>query len=336
MNKKHKLATALAVVVLVVWASQVWATGGGDNYMYMDPGREATLTDNAQAPSSLVIATGAAGERTTLTLGRWNQATPPWTEPGAPYQDTFVFSNVSVTGPAGSTSQLILGPGNPNPGGVVGNGNIPPGNNNSVLLEVYTNGTTAGATPTHPQMEAIWSQIQAGFYLASGIPNLAPGNGITTTAPGASRTGSQRLAMLVKTDLRGAKYLGVIKDITGDVNGDFNVNINDVIQTSAYLDQPASALGWGKFTWQEGDINGDGIVNINDVISLAQNLDLGPYNPGGGSGFATVTASSDVAAATTCPEPATIVLLLTGGVTLFLVLDHRQRIGGPRFGSPRN
>jgi hypothetical protein len=320
MSNNHKIGAAVALLALVACAGQAWAQSGGDNTMYTDPGRQATAALIAQAPLTLVIATGASGQNTTVTIGKWNQATPAWTEPGAAYQDTFVFPSVSVTGPSGSTSKLILPAGNPNPGGVVGNGNIPPGNNNSTLLAIYTNGTTAGATPTHPQMEAVWSQIQAGFFGTAGIPNIAPNNGITTTAPGALKTGQQRLAMLIRTDVKTAKFVGVVKDLTGDVNGDFTVNINDIIKMAAALDQTPASFGYGKFTWWEGDMNGDGVVNINDIIAAAANLDQGPYNPGGGDGFAAAPAFSGG----TVPEPSTLALFLVGAA--FCLLTGLRRL----------
>jgi hypothetical protein len=262
---------------------QTGGSSGGVLNMSSDPGRQATPSAVAQAPLNVVVRTASAGESSVLNLNSWN---PAWTEPGAKYVDTYVIRSATVTAVGGSTGLIVLGQGNPNPTGTVGNGDIPPGANNSVLLQVYTAGTAPGNTPTHAQMESLWSQIQTGFY------NVGGSNGITTNAPGASPSGTQRLAMLVRTDAKGAKYLGVVKDLAGDVNGDFNVNINDIVKMAQQLDRPASDFGWGKHTWWEGDLNGDGLVNINDIITAAQNLDKGPYNPAGGSGFAAAPAGA--------------------------------------------
>ena len=79
----------------------------------------------------------------------------------------------------------------------------------------------------------------------------------------------------------------------GDANRDQTVNIGD-------LTLLAGNFGTSGKTWQQGDFNGDGLVNIGDLTILAGNF---------GS---SVTSSS----ATTVPEPASLVLLLSGLVLL--------------------
>ena len=79
--------------------------------------------------------------------------------------------------------------------------------------------------------------------------------------------------------------------IPGDVNGDGNVNVDDI---NVIL---ANYLGAGG--WYDGDLSGDGNINVDDInIVLANYLNSGDPCPQAG----------------TVPEPATMSLLALGGL----------------------
>ena len=77
------------------------------------------------------------------------------------------------------------------------------------------------------------------------------------------------------------------------------------------IDLTTIAVYWQQATdlWEHGNFNGDGIVNDLDLTALAVNWQQGC---GGGGGFAEAWG----AAQANVPEPATLLLLTAGGLTI--------------------
>ncbi|MDP6544355.1 MAG: PEP-CTERM sorting domain-containing protein [Phycisphaerae bacterium] len=94
----------------------------------------------------------------------------------------------------------------------------------------------------------------------------------------------------------------LIRDILHSEYGDFNLNGSvDVGDYTAWADNVGSA----NAGWRDGDANGDGVVDSSDYTTWADMM-----------GFV-----SDVSQPAATPEPATIVLLCTGGA---IVLSRRK------------
>jgi len=107
----------------------------------------------------------------------------------------------------------------------------------------------------------------------------------------------------------------VLRAGTGDVDGDAQVDFNDVwaLLTGGRYNQGAPAV------WTEGDVNDTNDVDFNDVWALLTSglYNQGPYDaPAGcakGGSFAVV------------PEPGSIAMLLGGGLALLLAVWRRRR-----------
>jgi hypothetical protein len=203
--------------------------------------------------------------------------------------------NITVDEAAAGVAQVVLGAGDPFGIGAGG----------TVLVQVYSGGTTSGSAPSRADTEALWVDIAVGYY--------AGGNGITTNE--VTDPSVNGLAMLLLTDDNGASYNGLIENILGDVNADFFVDGSDISVILAHQDTTPGTLGgegsYTLYTWQEGDINGDGAVDGADLATALANQDQG-YNPGTGSGVAAVQT----------PEPASFALLGLGGM---LLLGRRRK-----------
>ena len=98
--------------------------------------------------------------------------------------------------------------------------------------------------------------------------------------------------------------------LPGDVNGDGNVDIND-------LTIVLSEFGQTGMTWSQGDFNGDGKVDINDLTIVLANFG------------ATYAAAPGVKAV---PEPSSLALLLLLAAPAVLRLLPGQRLAGERAG----
>ena len=73
-----------------------------------------------------------------------------------------------------------------------------------------------------------------------------------------------------------AEYLGfnqngeyVDVDILGDVNGDFSINVLDIVEIVQYI---LSGGTIPDFPFEKADMNGDGAVNVMDIILLVNEI----------------------------------------------------------------
>lgn len=80
--------------------------------------------------------------------------------------------------------------------------------------------------------------------------------------------------------------------LPGDVNGDGEVNISDVIRLiNAVLNEDFTGIDMDN-----ADVNGDGVVNISDVVALISNLTNGAYEvlPGDANGDGVINISDAI------------------------------------------
>ena len=73
-----------------------------------------------------------------------------------------------------------------------------------------------------------------------------------------------------------AQYLGFNQngeyfdvDILGDVNGDFHINVLDVVALMQYILNPQD---YPDFPIEKADMNGDGVANVLDAVALVNEI----------------------------------------------------------------
>jgi len=106
---------------------------------------------------------------------------------------------------------------------------------------------------------------EANFIGSAVVTTDASGRASFTDVPLAAATAGERLTVMA-TDTGGESTpLSIPYTIhqTGDINGDGNVDFNDLVILAQHYNSPA--------TTAQGDINGDGSDDFNDLVLLAQN-----------------------------------------------------------------
>ena len=68
-------------------------------------------------------------------------------------------------------------------------------------------------------------------------------------------------------DCPGVEYFDV--DILGDVNGDFHINVLDVVALMQYILNPQD---YPDFPIEKADMNGDGVANVLDAVALVNEI----------------------------------------------------------------
>jgi hypothetical protein len=185
--------------------------------------------------------------------------------------------------------------------------------------KMIVNDATANHATTAANINTLVNS--AAHYVPATAKNLWDGNGITSSllTGGADTLHSigvadnATLGVFAKTTFGGQNVSSASILVAYTLNGD--TNLDGKVDFSDFLN---FQNGFGRSApWQLGDFNHDGLVNFSDFL-LFQN-GFGRSMPGAGSTFITTEQRAEVAAfAASVPEPASIGLVMVGGLALLM------------------
>ena len=118
---------------------------------------------------------------------------------------------------------------------------------------------------TYHLVDGYLRAIPAGTTAEDILSSLTPREYITIHKDGKAVTGKVGTGMTVDFAPEGKVIQSVAIVITGDVNGDGNVTLTDMVQIRAHLLGRSTLKGAAL---QAADLNGDGQLTLTDMVQL--------------------------------------------------------------------